>query len=36
MSLLEGKTVKEAKQEVEKKFIPTYQVHNIIYIQIKY
>ncbi|KAE9545239.1 hypothetical protein AGLY_000782 [Aphis glycines] len=26
MSLLEGKTVEEAKKEVEKKFLPTYQV----------
>lgn len=27
MSLLEGKKVEEAKKEVEKKFLPTYQVH---------
>lgn len=26
MSLLEGKTVEEAKKEVEKKFLPTYKV----------
>jgi len=30
MSLLEGKTVEEAKKEVEKKFLPTYQVGTII------
>lgn len=30
MSLLEGKTVEEAKKEVEKKFLPTYKVHNNI------
>lgn len=30
MSLLEGKTVEEAKKEVEKKFLPTYKVQNLM------
>lgn len=34
MSLLEGRTVDEAKIEVEEKFLPSYKVIRILYFKI--
>lgn len=35
MSLLEGKTVEEAKKEVEKNFLPTYKVNYFYWLNIE-